>query len=319
MLRRIADGVMEGLVVPSFSKAGYHVRRRLFDWEPVTANLTGRTILVTGATSGIGRAAATDLASLGARILAVGRDPQRGAAAVDEIRRSSGNADVEFVALDVGELRAVQDFGRKLAATEPHLYALVHNAGALLPVRRETGEGVEVTLAAHLLGPYLLTRTLHPLLAATPGARIVFMSSGGMYAVGLDLDRLALDAGGYDGRTAYARAKRAQVVLAGLLAEEYAADGIAVHAMHPGWADTAGVATGMPGFRRVTRPILRTAQQGADTLVWLVASDKGNDSGGFWHDRALRSPTKLPGTGVDAATRSALVPWIEARIARALA
>jgi NAD(P)-dependent dehydrogenase (short-subunit alcohol dehydrogenase family) len=320
MLRQAVDGVMEATIVPSFSKAGYAVRRRLYGWEPITTDLSGRTVLLTGATSGIGLAAAVGIAEGGARIVAVGRNVGRGEEAVAEIRRRSGNDRVEFAPLDMGDLVAVREFGEAFAKAEPRLDALVHNAGALLPERQETAQGVEVTLAAHLLGPYLLTRTLHPLLATTAHSRIVFMSSGGMYALGLDLDRLELSPRGYNGRAAYARAKRAQVVLTGLLASEYAADGIVVHAMHPGWADTAGVEAGIPGFRKVTRSILRSAEEGADTLVWLVASDEALQStGGFWHDRRRRSVTKLPRTGVDEETRDALIPWIEARISRALA
>ncbi len=320
MLRQAIDGVLEATIVPSFSKAGYAVRRRLYAWQPITTDLSGRTVLLTGATSGIGLAAAVGIAERGARVVAVGRDAERGEKAVAEIRHRSGSGLVEFARLDVSDLVAVRAFAEAFAEAEPRLDALVHNAGALLPERQESAQGVEVTLAAHLLGPYVLTRALHPLLAATPHSRIVFMSSGGMYAFGLDLDRLELSPGGYDGKAAYARAKRAQVVLTGLLASEYAADGIVVHSMHPGWADTAGVEAGIPGFRKVARSILRSADEGADTLVWLVASDEALQStGGFWHDRRRRSVTKLPRTAVDEETRDALIPWIEARIDRAVA
>ncbi len=320
MLRRVVDGVMEATIVPSFSKAGSWARRRLYDWDPIDVDLSGRTVLITGATSGIGLAAAVGLAERGARIVTVGRNAERGAAAVAEIRQRAGSDAVEFAQLDVGDLEAVRAFGERFAATEQRLDALVHNAGALLPERHETAQGVEVTLAAHLLGPYVLTRALHPLLAATPRSRVVFMSSGGMYAFGLELRRLELGPGGYDGRAAYARVKRAQVVLTGLLAEEYAKDGIVVHSMHPGWADTAGVEAGIPGFRKVTRPILRTAEDGADTLVWLIASDEALQStGGFWHDRRQRTTVKIPGTNVDDEARWGLIPWIDARIARAVA
>jgi NAD(P)-dependent dehydrogenase (short-subunit alcohol dehydrogenase family) len=320
MLQRVVDGMMEATIVPSFSKAGPWVRSRLYDWDHIDVDLAGRTVLITGATSGIGLAAAVGLAERGARIVAVGRDEERGEKAVAEIRSRATSTAVEFAPLDMGDLTAVRAFGERFVAAESRLDALVHNAGALLPERRETDDGVEVTLAVHLLGPYVLTRALHPLLAATPQSRVIFMSSGGMYAFGLDLRRLELSPRGYDGRAAYARAKRAQVVLAELLAEEFAGDGIVVHSMHPGWADTAGVEAGIPGFRKVTRPILRSAEEGADTLVWLVASDEAlRSTAGFWHDRRRRSTVKFPGTSVDADARAGLIPSIEARIERALA
>jgi len=318
MLARFVDAVMEATVVPSFSRSGYQVRRRLFGWRPVETDLSGRTVLLTGATSGIGRAAAVELARLGARIVTVGRSSQRGETAVAGIRKESGNHAVDFVELDIGDLAAVARFGDEFAEKESHLDALVHNAGALWPERRTTNQDVEMTLAVHLLGPYVLTERLRPLLAATSGARLIFMSSGGMYALGLDLDELEAGADRYDGRAAYSRVKRAQVVLAELLANQYAGDGIVVHSMHPGWADTAGVEAGIPGFRKVARPILRTAEEGADTLVWLVAADEpAASTGGFWHDRARRNPVKLPWTRPDATARNELEPWIEARISRA--
>lgn len=320
MLRRVVDGMMEATIVPSFSKAGSWVRRRLCDWDSIDVDLSDRTVLITGATSGIGLAAAVGLAERGARVVTVGRNVQRGEEAVAEIRRRTGADAVEFAQLDVGDLVAVRTFGERFAATEARLDALVHNAGALLPERQETAQGIEVTLAVHLLGPYVLTRAVHPLLAATPRSRVIFMSSGGMYAFGLDLRRLELSPRDYDGRAAYARVKRAQVVLAELLAGEYAADGVSVHSMHPGWADTAGVEAGIPGFRKVARPILRTAEEGADTLVWLVAAEEAlQATGGFWHDRRQRSTVKFPGTSVDDEARAGLIPWMEARIAPALA
>ncbi len=320
MLERIVDGVMEATVVPSFTRLGFGVRSRLFDWQPISDDLTGRTILVTGGTSGIGLAAVRQLAGMGARLLTVGRDRERGEQAAGEIRQHSGNAAVEFVQLDMGDLAAVRDFGAQLADREQRLDALAHNAGALLPERRETAEGVEMTLAVHLLGPYLLTRGLRPLLRQSVASRVVFMSSGGMYALGLDLDRLEAPEAGYSGAAAYARVKRAQVVLAQVLADEYASDGIVVHAMHPGWADTAGVALGIPGFGKVMRPLLRTPRQGADTLVWLLtAAEPMRSTGAFWHDRAKRDPVKFPWARPDEDAASRLVAWIEARIDRALA
>lgn len=320
MLERIVDGAMEATVVPSFSRLGFEVRRRLFDWQPISEDLTGRTILVTGGTAGIGLAAVRQLAHLGARLLTVGRNRERGEQVVGEIRENSGNPAVEFVQVDLGDLAAVRSFAERLADREPRLDAVAHNAGALWPERRETSQGVEMTLAVHLLGPYVLTQGLHPVLSSSAPSRVVFMSSGGMYALGLDLDRLEAPEAGYDGRAAYARVKRAQVELTKILADHYASNGIVVHAMHPGWADTAGVAQGIPGFQRVMKPLLRTPRQGADTLTWLLAATEPmRSTGAFWHDRAQRDPVKFPWTRPAEAARNGLVPWIEARVEQALA
>jgi NAD(P)-dependent dehydrogenase (short-subunit alcohol dehydrogenase family) len=159
--------------------------------------------------------------------------------------------------------------------------------------REETEEGHERMLATHVLGPHLLTKLLRP--AMPRGARVIWVASGGMYGQRLRADDLQYLRGDYKPTTGYARTKRAQVVLAELWADELARDGIVVHAMHPGWADTPGIATSLPGFRRLAGPLLRSHDQGADTIVWLGAAEEpGLSSGGFWHDRRER-PTHYAG------------------------
>ena len=184
----------------------------------------------------------------------------------------------------------------------------------MLPdARVETVDSHELCLATHVLAPFLLTRELLPLLRAgsppdRPGdpARVVFVSSGGMYTASLRTDDPEFTEGRYSGGAAYARTKRMQVVLAELLADDLASAGVAVHSMHPGWADTPGVADSLPGFRRLTGPVLRTAAQGADTTVWLqAATEPGRCSGVFWHDRTPRPTHWLPGAE-SAAQRAAL-------------
>jgi NAD(P)-dependent dehydrogenase (short-subunit alcohol dehydrogenase family) len=120
---------------------------------------------------------------------------------------------------------------------------------------------------------------------ASAPARVIFVSSGGMYTSRLDVDDLQSRVGEFDGRTAYARSKRAEVVLAERWAEELAGTGVVVHAMHPGWANTPGIKTSIPAFQRVMRPLLRSPEQGADTIVWLATLPGGGPSGGFFRDR----------------------------------
>ena len=118
-----------------------------------------------------------------------------------------------------------------------------------------------------------------------------------MYSQRLRADDLQYLRGEYKPTTGYARTKRAQVVLSELWARELREDAVVVHAMHPGWADTPGIATSLPGFRRLTRPILRTNEQGADTVVWLAAADAPlRSTGRFWHDRRERPTHRLPRT-----------------------
>ena len=124
------------------------------------------------------------------------------------------------------------------------------------------------------------------------------MSSGGMYAAGLTVSQLQMTPAKYNGTEQYARAKRAQVTLNEMCADRFRDSGVRFHAMHPGWADTPGVDASLPTFSKVMGPLLRTPEQGADTLVWLAADDgEPLDSNGlFWLDRRPRSLHKLPST-----------------------
>jgi dehydrogenase/reductase SDR family member 12 len=126
---------------------------------------------------------------------------------------------------------------------------------------------------------------------------VITVSSGGMYTQRLDLATLQLPASHYRGATAYARAKRAQVALSAEWARRLAGTGVAFHAMHPGWVDTPGIAAALPAFHRLTRPILLSPEQGADTITWLATAPPGRlGSGQFWHDRRPRPEHLLPWT-----------------------
>jgi NAD(P)-dependent dehydrogenase (short-subunit alcohol dehydrogenase family) len=162
----------------------------------------------------------------------------------------------------------------------------------LPPRREESVDGHERTFATHVLGPFLLTTLLLPRLR-----RVVTMSSGGMYTQRFSLDDVEMGPDGWSGSTAYARAKRAQVVLNGEWARRVPPSQVVFHAMHPGWVDTPGLATGLPGFARLARPLLRTPDDGADTAVWLAGSAEAlASSGDLWLDRRRRSEHRVPWT-----------------------
>ena len=289
---------MDRLVVPGYSGLGYAARRS--GWEgPAAGALDGRRVVVTGANSGLGKATVAGLVGLGAAVEMVVRDRDKGERARREVLADRPGAEVTVAVCDLSRLADVHRYADDVTARFPALDGLVHNAGVLPPHRQETDEGHELTLATHVLAPHLLTHRLRPLLRAAAGpatpSRVVFVSSGGMYTAALNTEDPEFRTGRYRGGAAYARTKRMQVVLAELLAEELAGDAVVVHSMHPGWADTPGVAGSMPGFRRITGPLLRTGEQGADTVVWLLAArEPGHCSGLFWHDRAPR-PTHWPG------------------------
>ncbi len=296
-LTPLLDTALDRAIVPGYSRIGFRLRRGWWAEDPRPDALAGHTVAITGANSGLGRAAAVGAARLGAAVRMLCRDEQRGEAARAEILAAVPAADVRVDRCDLSDLASVRAAADRLRAELPALRGLVHNAGVLPAERTETGDGHELTVATHVLGPHLLTEQLRPLLAAATDARVAFVSSGGMYAQRLRIDDPEFHEGEFDGTAAYARTKRMQVVLAQLWAKRLVDDGVAVHAMHPGWAATPGVTDSLPRFATLTAPILRSAEQGADTVVWLLAAEAaGRSTGLFWHDRRPRPTSYLPFT-----------------------
>jgi dehydrogenase/reductase SDR family member 12 len=280
-VRSLLDTALDRAIVPGYTSLGYRLRQLGWPDDPPPDALAGRTALVTGANRGIGRAIAAGLAELGATVLLTVRDRESGERARKEI-----DGDVAVEVCDVSDLDGVRAFAADLTSRIPTLDVLVHNAGVLPATRTETGNGHELTLATHVLGPVLLTELLLPVLRASSDARVILMSSGGMYTQPLPVGDPEYRGGRYRGAIAYARTKRMQVAFTPILARRW--PGVGVYSMHPGWADTAGVAAALPGFRALTGPLLRSADEGADTAVWLAAAEPAPPSGLFWHDRRQR-------------------------------
>lgn len=304
----LLSDLQDRLILPGmlrFTKLGYAWGKR--SWAPLKVSMRGRTVVVTGATSGLGEAAARQIAALGARVVIVGRNGEKAEATRKTIVAATGNKDVAVALADLSLLRDVRSLAHRLLESEPHIHVLVNNAGVLLNSRTTTPEGNETSLATNLLAPFLLTQLLIPRLKASAPARIINVASGGMYTSGLALDDMQYERGAYNGSVAYARAKRALVTLTETWADELAPDGVVVNAMHPGWADTPGVATSLPAFRSVTRPWLRDADEGADTITWLAAApEAGEVTGGFWLDREPHRTHVLPSTNPTAEERRRL-------------
>jgi len=296
-VQRVVDSVLEAPVFTSFTRLGYHARSRLADWKPIgDYDAAGRVVLVTGATSGLGLVTAEQLAAAGATVVLLGRDESKTNRVRDEIATRTGSELLSTVVADMGDLAAVRRVAAELNKLD-RLDVLIHNAGALSAIRQESPEGTELTVASQVVGPFLLTTLLMPLLVRSAPARVLTMSSGGMYASPLRVADLQMGAD-YKGSEQYARAKRAQVTLNEMWAQHHPSRDVVFHAMHPGWADTPGVRDSLPTFRKVVGPLLRSPQQGADTMVWL-ALDDGDPlatTGKFWLDRHQRSLHKLPNT-----------------------
>ncbi|MGB8862231.1 MAG: SDR family NAD(P)-dependent oxidoreductase [Ilumatobacteraceae bacterium] len=297
-LARAVDSVLEAPIFTSFTRIGYDVRSRTGHWRQLDGyDLRERVVLLTGATSGLGLVAAEQLARCGATVVLLGRDASKTKRVRDEVMARTGNDAISAVTADMGDLAAVRAVAAEVVERHERLDVLIHNAGALSATREVSALGTELTVASQVVGPFLLTTLLLPLLRKTAGSRVLTMSSGGMYASPLRVADLEMGED-YKGSEQYARAKRAQVTLNEMWAQRFPDRSIVFHAMHPGWADTPGVRESLPTFRKVMGPLLRSPMQGADTMVWLAADD-GEPlacSGGFWLDRRRRSLHKLPGT-----------------------
>lgn len=295
LVGRALGHIVDPTIALSFDRTGFRIHRLNFDPRDLDVDLSGRRCLVTGGNSGLGYEAARALASLGATVVLLCRDAARGNEAARSIRAATGNERVCVEAFDTASLVSVQDAALHLGSKPVDV--LIHNAGLLPTARHETVDGLELTFATHVVGPFLLTKMLRGALEASGAGRVVWVSSGGMYAQRLDLSDVNWRTRPYDGVKAYAETKRAQVILSELWAEELRESGVVVNAMHPGWADTPGVRVSLPGFHRLMRPLLRTAAEGADTIVWLAASDEARRySGRFFLDRAPRRTHVLPFT-----------------------
>lgn len=305
----LLDRVLGPLVPLSFGAPGLRLRQRRFT---TLERIDGRHVIITGANSGIGRAATETLVRLGARVTMVCRDRARGEAARAELASVTGARDQ--LAIEQCDISRLDDVAQLAARLRDPIDVVVHNAGILPPHRIDTADGCELTWATHVLGPHLLTRLLRPRLAAT--SRIVFVSSGGMYLAPLELPGAVPEP--YDGVRAYALTKRAQVVLAELWAE-LDPSGPYVMAMHPGWVDTLAVRTSLPRFHALTRPLLRDAAGGADTIAWLATAPLDSlDHGGFYFDRASRATHLLPWQRDRPEHRTALWRWCNERSERYL-
>jgi dehydrogenase/reductase SDR family protein 12 len=299
-----------------YGRAGF--ARASAKWRPADldgVDLTGTTVLVTGGNGGLGRAAAEALAARRASVHLLCRSAERGAAAAAEIAAATGHADVTPHAVDVSDPASVRAFAAAWGARPVH--ALINNAGVLPATRTLAPGGVEAGLATALGGTLLLTGLLLPALAAAgrPGApaRVINVSSGGGLTVRLDIDDLNGDRRAYDGTLQYAHAKRAQMALTAAWARKLAGAPVAVHAMHPGWAVTEGVKTSIPDFYEKQKDSMRTAAQGADTIVWLAASPAAAAAapGRLWFDRAP-ADTDFPLAGTALGPRDVDKLWREA-------
>jgi NAD(P)-dependent dehydrogenase (short-subunit alcohol dehydrogenase family) len=257
-------------------------------WE-----LAGRTCLVTGATSGIGRAAAGELARRGAELVLVARDRARGEAALAEIRASAGNAKLSLLLADLSSQAEIRRAAQEFLASGRPLHVLLNNAGVVLLKRSETVDGIESTFAVNHLGYFLLTRLLEGRLRESAPARVVNVASDAHHYAGgrLDFDDLE-SRRAYRVMQVYGKSKLANILFTRELARRLAGSGVTANALHPGFVGSNfGKNNGLLGRVSMTllRPFARSPEKGAETAVWLCASPElDGRSGEYFFDEKPR-------------------------------
>ncbi|XP_073469345.1 dehydrogenase/reductase SDR family member 12 [Aquarana catesbeiana] len=281
---------MKGL--REYTKSGYESAAKYFVAEDLQVDVKEKSYMITGANSGIGKAAALAIAKRGGTVHLVCRNKDRAEEAQTEIITNSGNERVFVHLLDMSDPKKIWEFAEKFK-TQNRLNVLINNAGCMVNKRELTEDGIEKNFATNVLGTYILTRALLPVLENEEGARVVTVSSGGMLVQKLDVSNLQFEKGTFDGTMVYAQNKRQQVILTEQWAKAYPKIHFSV--MHPGWADTPAVRLSMPDFYEKMKTRLRTEEQGADTVVWLTISPAAvkHPSGLFFQDRKPVS-THLP-------------------------
>ena len=258
--------------------------------------MTGRTVLVTGGNTGIGLETVRALAGLGATVVLTSRDPAKGAAAAADVDRTSGGPPVACMHLDLASLASVRAFAAGFLERYDALHVLVNNAGLVLAGRRETEDGFEMTFGVNHLGPFLLTDLLLDRLRASAPARIVNVSSDAhRMANGLDFDDLQATTG-YQGMSAYARSKLANLWFTTELARRLEGSGVTANAVHPGVVRTAfgqgGDTRWLALLYRLTGPFMRSPANGARTTVYVAsAPELEGVSGRYYADSRPQDPS----------------------------
>ncbi len=311
MLRALASLFFYARFFRRFSRVGLQRRQRA--WQSYPERLDGQTWLVTGASGGIGAAIAKLAHARGARVLVAARSPDK----LAELVRACGDAGrMVPLRVDFASVADTQRLVEDLTARGERIDVLVNNVGLLLDRFELSAEGLETSFVTNLLSHYVLTEGLRAAGRFVDGAAVINMSSGGMYGSPLRLTEMAAKtAAEYDGMAAYAMHKRAQVELTRAWNRRWQGQP-RVYVMHPGWVDTAGVQTALPVFRASLRRHLRTAEEGADTALWLASTrPQASADGGIWLDRVLDAEHEFAMTRKTSANAEQLCEFLAAQVA----
>lgn len=281
-----------------FTKSGYLSASRSFDDTCMNLkdSLKEKTCLVTGANQGLGFQISVELASRGSTLYMCCRNEDRGKAALQKVKELSLNDDVHLILCDVSSLKDIRKLVNDWKESKRPLHVLVNNAGVLIhhdeSEKKTSVDGYEINFATNTLGVYALTTGLAPILKMSGTeqnvSRVVMVSSGGALTAPLEVDDVeGNNCKSKDGSIYYAKDKRRQIALAEYFNKQWKDDHVLCCSMHPGWVETEGVKSSIPGFYNAFKDKLRNLEQGADTAVWLCVAPQDNIQGGeFYLDRS---------------------------------
>jgi len=285
------ENLIDNTLFLSHTRIGYILRRRKWVGTDTKVDLRGKMCMVTGACTGLGLAAAEGLAERGATVTMLTRDRDIGLYAQAAVIARTGNPNVFLEAVDLSNIAEIRQFAAQFQENESWLDVLINSEEVLLDQRQVSVDGIEMTFAYNVLGPFLLTELLLPMMKHSAPSRVIFVSSSNIYHQKLDVQDLQYEHRAFERVGAYEQAKRAQIILTELWAERLVGTGVTINAMHPGWVKTGMHKELLPNYKRWLSPFLRTPDQGADTILWLaVAPRLATRSGKFFFDR-LERPT----------------------------
>jgi len=235
--------------------------------------MKGRVVLITGATSGIGKETAIGLARMGATLVLVGRDPEKARQTASEIAEKTGNRDVTMLLADLSSMKEVRRLSEEVIKTIPRLHVLVNNAGGIFMGRQITVDGYELSFALNHLSPFLLTNLLLELLKKSAPSRIVTVASMGHFIGRINFNDL-MGERSYGGFRAYDQSKLANVMFTYELARRLKGTGVTANCLHPGpVASNFGKGQGWFGLlMRIGTPFILTPEQGAKNSIFLASS-----------------------------------------------
>jgi NAD(P)-dependent dehydrogenase (short-subunit alcohol dehydrogenase family) len=257
--------------------------------------MRGKTVVLTGATSGIGQVAAEELAAKGARMVLVARDKTRGEAKLTRLREIAPGVNHTIHYADLSRLSEMKRVAAEIAAAEPRVDVLINNAGALFGARQVTSDGLELTFATNHLAYFVLTHGLRERLLASAPARVVNVASDAHKGKRLDFSDLQSEKN-YRGLYVYGRSKLCNILFTRELARRWAGTGVNANSLHPGFVSTrfGDQSGGMLSFVvRAAKTFAISPQQGAETIIHLASSDGVADSTGLYFYKCNpATPTK---------------------------